>query len=108
MNDMGKHSAPEQPKEIPAGELDYDTRIQRPVGKMKAIIVYCQPFYKRYRKAIVSALGTAISLGIAAYTDFQISQDEWYFIGTQVLATLGVYQLPNATNKKVVKNDQVQ
>lgn len=103
---MGKHRAPEPTQEIPVGELDYDTSVYKPKksGKVKAFLVYCQPFYKRYRKSIVAAASTAITTIFAVYTD-GISQEEWMFILIQVGATLGVWRIPNATNKKVVKTN---
>lgn len=88
---MGRHQAP--------GE--------REVGRVKAIVAYCQPFYKRYRKSIVAAGGAAITAAISVYTD-GITSDEWMFILIQIGAAIGVWGIPNATNKKVVKNANVQ
>lgn len=88
---MGRHYAPED----------------KQPGRLRTIIVNCQPLYKRYRKSIVAAASTAITTIFAVYTD-GISQEEWMFILIQVGATLGVWRVPNATNKKVVKNANVQ
>jgi hypothetical protein len=89
---MGKHSAPE-PEQKPKGH------------RVRAIIGYCQPFYKRYRKFIVAALGAAIVALQAAISDGTVTPAEWYMIATSAAAAAGVWTFPNATNKKVIKND---
>lgn len=85
---MGRHYAPEgkQP------------------GRLRTILTYCQPFYKRYRKSIVAAGGAAITAAVSVYTN-GITPEEWMFILIQVGAAVGVWRVPNATNKKVVKTD---
>lgn len=93
MANMGKHRA----KEV-------DVPVER--SRLKRFYAeYCQPFYKRYRKFIVAALGAAIVALQSAYTDGNISQDEWWMIATSAAAAAGVWTVPNATNRKVIKND---
>lgn len=88
---MGRHDAPED---------------NRP-GRLRTIIVYCQPFYKRYRKGIVAVLSAVFITGQAVVTN-GITPDEWAMIITAALGAAGVIQVPNATNKKVVKDANVQ
>lgn len=98
---MGRHRAPDETQEISVVNPDAKSR------RVKAILVYCQPFYKRYRKSILAAASAAVTAGVAVYTD-GITSDEWMFILIQIGAAIGVWGVPNATNKKVVKNDPVQ
>jgi hypothetical protein len=91
---MPKHRAPEPTVEIP---------VVKKTGKVKAILVYCQPLYKRYKKFLVAAAGAALLALQAAITDGTITSAEWYMILTSALAAAGVWKFPNATQKKVVK-----
>lgn len=89
---MGRHRAPEE---------DFIPGLN---GSAQAALVYCQPFWKRYKKFIVAALGAFVSTMLAVYTG-GITPEEWYLIITAVASALGVSIFPNASNEKVVKND---
>lgn len=91
---MGRHRAPEPTQEIP---------VVKGQGKIKAFLTYCQPFYKRYRKFIVAAAGAAFVALQAAVTDGTVTSEEWWMIATSAAAAAGVWRIPNATQKKVVK-----
>lgn len=67
-------------------------------------VEHCQPFYKRYRKSIVAAAGAALTALFSVWTN-GITQEELTFILIQIGAAIGVWGVPNATNKKVVKKE---
>lgn len=98
---MGKHRAPEEGH---VTWIETESIRGKKTGKVKAFLVYCQPFYKRYRKSLVAAAGAAITTLFAVYTD-GVSQEELMFILIQAGAAAGVWRVPNATNKKVVKKE---
>lgn len=82
---MGRHRAPDDP------------------GRARVWVEYCQSFYKRYRKGIVAVASAGFIAVQSALTDNTITTAEWWLIGTAILGAAGVIQVPNATNKKVVK-----
>ncbi len=55
--------------------------------------------WKKYQKSIVAAIGAGVSTIYAVYTG-GITQEEWIFIGFQVLAAAGVYKFPNVDKEK--------
>ena len=83
---MGKHRAPEVVE----------------VSKLRLILTLGKPYWAKYRKAIMSGLGTAVATGLAVYTN-GITQEEWMLILTSALATAGVYKFPNAKKEVKVK-----
>lgn len=89
---MGEHSEPEE------GTQPKQSRLRR------VVVVYCQPFYRRYRKFIVAALGAAFVTFQSVVTD-GVTNEEWLTILIAAATAAGVWRVPNATNKKVVKND---
>lgn len=91
---MGRHRAPE------------DAPVEHRNGAIRVWLEYCQPFYKRYRKGII-AVGSAMLVAGQAVVSDGITVGEWGFIITAALGAAGVIQVPNATNKKVIKDDKV-
>lgn len=94
---MGKHRA------LEAGET---TAVENR-RLIRVWTEYCQPFYKRYRKGIVAVASAVFTVFCSVYTN-GISPQEWILIITTALGAAGVISVPNETNKKVVKNDNVQ
>lgn len=95
---MGRHSASEEEEPV------------APTSQRRLVRVwvdYCQPFYKRYRKGII-AVASAVLVTLQAVITNGITATEWGLIVTAALGAAGVIKVPNATNKKVVKNDKVQ
>lgn len=66
------------------------------------VVTYCQPFYKRYRKFIVAALGAAFVTFQSVVTD-GVTNEEWLTILIAAATAAGVWRVPNATNQKVIK-----
>jgi len=72
------------------------------VSKLRIILTLGKPYWARYRKTILSALGTAVTTAFAVYTN-GITTDEWLLILTSALATAGVYKFPNVKKEVKVK-----
>lgn len=74
-------------------------------SRLRAVYTeFCQPFYKRYRKFLVAAAGAAFVTIQSVYTD-GITAQEWWTVAAAAATAAGVWRVPNATNKKVIKND---
>lgn len=72
------------------------------VSRLRLILTLGKPYWSKYRKSIIAALGTALTTAFAVYTN-GITQDEWLLILTSALGTLGVYKFPNKDKKVKVK-----
>lgn len=51
--------------------------------------------WRRYRKAIIAALGAVATAVASALTDGTITMGEWALVVVAVLTALGVYQVRN-------------